>query len=372
MFDTTRKKTRVRSLFSNVNLDKVVRARGSSDQAETDIKGFNSSSSTECSPGADSVSSTGLSTTPKSLLGSAKSTGSCSLLTRRWSVDQKFSFSELDISNTQLSAASKGGLSTTCLPIDRQPPLSSLSHAKRSRSQPVIPLPGQQRRHSLGSIFPPDEYVGDLLNGRREGFGTLKTAKGVYEGEWKDGAREGSGYLCMNNGAKYEGEFKEGRFHGMGVLTTPRFVYAGQWFKGQQCGYGFFISLENESRYAGQFSDGKANGYGRLVVSNEFYFYGKFEQGVFMHRWWRTLKDRQCGTQAMYMAHLAAKESLAKCHQPIMSAFESVQNIASKQRASPTLTEVAQAADMSTRRRSSTTLNPGSLTALLTYMPAST
>lgn len=45
-----------------------------------------------------------------------------------------------------------------------------------------------------------------------------------YDGEWKDGTRDGFGSYCINigvfyyaNGNKYDGEWKNGNFDGIGI-----------------------------------------------------------------------------------------------------------------------------------------------------------
>jgi hypothetical protein len=53
---------------------------------------------------------------------------------------------------------------------------------------------------------------------------------GEYDGELKDGVREGRGKLTWSNGDSYEGEFKNGLRHGMGVfIETNGRNYRGQW-----------------------------------------------------------------------------------------------------------------------------------------------
>eukprot|EP01028_Stygiella_incarcerata_P009245 TRINITY_DN4352_c0_g1_i2.p1 TRINITY_DN4352_c0_g1~~TRINITY_DN4352_c0_g1_i2.p1 ORF type:complete len:130 (-),score=29.09 TRINITY_DN4352_c0_g1_i2:224-613(-) len=42
-----------------------------------------------------------------------------------------------------------------------------------------------------------------------------------YEGEWKDGKRNGKGMRTWLSGQKYEGEWKDGAMNGKGVYTWP-------------------------------------------------------------------------------------------------------------------------------------------------------
>ena len=60
-------------------------------------------------------------------------------------------------------------------------------------------------------------YRGELLNGKRNGFGVMLYKKNrVYEGEWVNDLRHGKGFERYSNGNKYEGDF-EGGFGGQGV-----------------------------------------------------------------------------------------------------------------------------------------------------------
>ncbi|OYQ73344.1 phosphatidylinositol kinase [Wohlfahrtiimonas sp. G9077] len=83
----------------------------------------------------------------------------------------------------------------------------------------------------LGAITLPDgtTYVGDLVNGVPEGYGTLKTTEGTYTGAIKQGKAHGFGQTVTNDGAVYEGEHRHGEFHGRGKLTLSD----GSFFIGQ-------------------------------------------------------------------------------------------------------------------------------------------
>ena len=70
----------------------------------------------------------------------------------------------------------------------------------------------QEKKYNDG-----DRYVGDLINGIREGKGTMYYNNGnKYEGEWKNGLKEGKGILYFKCGEKYEGEWKNDKKEGKG------------------------------------------------------------------------------------------------------------------------------------------------------------
>jgi radial spoke head protein 1 len=71
-------------------------------------------------------------------------------------------------------------------------------------------------------------------------MGTLRLPSGsTYKGEWKNGDRDGRGYLVFVNPSSsyYDGEFKAGKRHGKGLCVWV----AGQW-KGDR----YFGDWEND------------------------------------------------------------------------------------------------------------------------------
>ena len=55
-----------------------------------------------------------------------------------------------------------------------------------------------------------------------------------YDGEYKNGKREGKGTYTFSDGKKYIGSFKNGKMHGQGILTSSSGnSYEGKWEKGR-------------------------------------------------------------------------------------------------------------------------------------------
>ena len=58
-----------------------------------------------------------------------------------------------------------------------------------------------------------------------------------YEGEVRDGVKEGYGTLILENGDKYEGQWKQDMKEGFGVLTfSTGDVYTGHFAAGKEHG----------------------------------------------------------------------------------------------------------------------------------------
>ena len=129
-----------------------------------------------------------------------------------------------------------------------------------------------------------DRYEGEFKNGKKDGFGymsyELNGANAEYEGEWRDDKRCGKGKYCyytMGGGAshdyKYEGEWLDDKEHGQGVsindderglhLSNIREKYEGGFKEGKRHGHG---KIEKDG-YDGNFANGKE------------YFEGEFMDG---------------------------------------------------------------------------------------------
>ena len=70
------------------------------------------------------------------------------------------------------------------------------------------------------------EYTGFLKNGLGEVYGKQKWTSGEcaghsYEGEWKNGVREGMGYYEWPDSAKYYGQYKNDIKEGKGTFVYP-------------------------------------------------------------------------------------------------------------------------------------------------------
>ena len=83
-----------------------------------------------------------------------------------------------------------------------------------------------------------------------------------YEGEWKDGQRNGKGIYHYADGSRYEGEWKDGQINGKGIYYYEDGTrYEGEWKDAQRNGKGIF-HYASGSRYEGEWKDGQINGKG--------------------------------------------------------------------------------------------------------------
>ena len=110
-------------------------------------------------------------------------------------------------------------------------------------------------------------YIGEFKNGKKDGFGILKSKNGniIYEGHWKSNKYNGNGRLInskyrnsnrlfnyrnmdtiQENWNMYEGEFLSGVYNGIGVLSIDKTkIYKGEFKQGYIHGHGIIFDRWN-------------------------------------------------------------------------------------------------------------------------------
>ncbi len=125
-------------------------------------------------------------------------------------------------------------------------------------------------------------YAGRLEEGMKQGEGRLYDQNGtiVYEGQFRDGARSGSGKEYRNGVLVYEGQFEAGLYNGRGKSFENEYLsYEGQYEDGLRSGNG--TAYQDGVRvYEGQFADDLYEGHGKLYRDGVLYYEGNFHIGV--------------------------------------------------------------------------------------------
>ncbi|KAL9179048.1 hypothetical protein ACHAXT_000090 [Thalassiosira profunda] len=123
-----------------------------------------------------------------------------------------------------------------------------------------------------------DVYEGEVKDGRRNGKGVCRYADGcVYDGEWKDDLHQW-GTMSGINGA-YKGEWKDNKMHGTGIfVSSSGDVYEGEFEQGTFWGKGTNKWKDGQS-YSGDHKEGKAHGRGTLVWKNGHVYEGEWVEG---------------------------------------------------------------------------------------------
>lgn len=122
-------------------------------------------------------------------------------------------------------------------------------------------------------------YKGDLVNGRREGYGIARYTIGdVYEGQWANDLIHGKGTYIWANGEKYIGDWYKGLKKGHGVYYYINgAIYDGEWSEDKRNGQGTLTVDEN--KYVGEFYNDMFHGHGIFSMSNGDFFDGQYIEG---------------------------------------------------------------------------------------------
>ena len=121
-------------------------------------------------------------------------------------------------------------------------------------------------------------YVGEMVNGVREGKGTYSFENGdKYEGFWKNNKMGGKGVYYFKNGDKYDGDWVEGKKEGQGIYYFKSGAkYEGNWVQGKMEGKGIFY-YNNGEKYDGDWKENKKEGNGIYYYSNGSIYEGEWK-----------------------------------------------------------------------------------------------
>jgi hypothetical protein len=127
-------------------------------------------------------------------------------------------------------------------------------------------------------------YEGEWKDGKKNGRGKLTFPDGeVHEGEWKDDKRNGRCKCTfMPDGQVYEGEWKDGKMNGRGKMTFPDGqVYEGEWKDDKKNGRGKHTWPCGQV-YEGEWKDDAYNGQGSMNHPGCRCQCGTWEDGHFL------------------------------------------------------------------------------------------
>lgn len=162
-------------------------------------------------------------------------------------------------------------------------------------------------------------YEGEVRDGKRQGYGThLGIDRSSYEGQWQDDYRHGAGRASFALGGSYEGEWQNGKFDGQGTI-----VYAGSGHK-----------------YQGLFADGRVLGVPPAEVDTGSYSLKSAEPPTGSHiprqrvtgdlpvnaRWSQLTGAQQNGVKAPYYALEAGDQPPFPAHglRPLFDAVATI------------------------------------------------
>ena len=131
---------------------------------------------------------------------------------------------------------------------------------------------------TLKSFLDDSIYEGEFVNGKKNGTGKIQFVNGtIYQGTFQNDKYEGNGKLTLPNGCIYEGEFHDNYFNGKGkFIYSNGKIYEGDFRNGNKCGFGK-LSWNDNKYYEGYWVNNKPHGEGT------YYLNGKVLKGVFRY-----------------------------------------------------------------------------------------
>lgn len=99
-----------------------------------------------------------------------------------------------------------------------------------------------------------------------------------YQGNFKNGKKEGLGIYYWNQRQYYSGQFKNNKIHGKGRHVTKELDYKGEFIEGLKDGKGILVNTLKNWKYEGQFKKNKMDGMGTIIWDDKTKFEGEFEE----------------------------------------------------------------------------------------------
>jgi len=166
-------------------------------------------------------------------------------------------------------------------------------------------VPSKQSANTKRSLYPKKFQEGDEERIRRVALGYVYMKNiydngDTYEGEWRDGNRDGKGRYVSVSGWYYEGGWKENKKHGQGkYVRKDGNVYEGEWLDGKRNGEGKY-TCANDYVYQGQWKDDKRNGPGKIVREDGSSYEGGWKDDKMHGQGKYIFDDMECFYEGQY------------------------------------------------------------------------
>jgi hypothetical protein len=131
------------------------------------------------------------------------------------------------------------------------------------------------------TVYNPRTYVGDWVNGVREGHGSLLFKDGIrsYVGEWANDMKHGTGTTNCFNGQVDTGSWRHWRLYWYGVLVHPDgAVYEGHFSCKNKNGKGT-MKWPDGRVYTGSWTNNKREGRGLEVEPDGGKYTSRWKKG---------------------------------------------------------------------------------------------
>ena len=166
------------------------------------------------------------------------------------------------------------------------PPAAAAAPAAAATAAPAQPKPkddqpGREIAPGVREVQFADGsvYVGAMRGVQLHGKGQYTSKSFKYEGEFKDGLKQGTGRYEWENGDRYEGTFAEDRPDGTGKYQFANGdTYEGEVKAGVVAGRGIYVTRSGD-RIEGSFAAGLANGIGNYRFASGDRYEGEMAGG---------------------------------------------------------------------------------------------
>ena len=133
--------------------------------------------------------------------------------------------------------------------------------------------------NNVDQIYNMIKSINDKINPITKDYTDGSNKKGKYVGTILNGQRNGNGTINYENGESYTGEWKNDQMNGIGTYTySNKNRYEGNWENNMRKGYGVFY-FYNGDRYEGHFDNNFAEGKGVFYFKDKDIYEGDFKGG---------------------------------------------------------------------------------------------
>tara|TARA_B100001971_G_scaffold214403_1_gene251734 strand:- start:245 stop:3154 length:2910 start_codon:yes stop_codon:yes gene_type:complete len=155
----------------------------------------------------------------------------------------------------------------------------------------IFTLAAAEDNATDGNASDNGNYDGDIVDGKKHGYGTYKWTSGEnagdkYVGEFQNDNVHGSGTYTWIGGDKYVGEFKDNMRSGRGTnIWASGQKYVGEWKDSMRNGQGTNIWPDGE-KYVGEWKDDKKHGQGIMTGAKGEKYVGEFKDNNAVGGWY--------------------------------------------------------------------------------------
>jgi hypothetical protein len=151
---------------------------------------------------------------------------------------------------------------------------------RRDKGEDPVIVQHEGKTVVVGTVYAKGVYKGNKTSrfGKPHGFGELEMSTEIYQGEWKNGEKEGFGVFKIKPNARrgregytYEGEWKDGEMSGYGRSVHANGDSYSGYMDEQFDGYGVYVHFNEGIVHKCEYKKNLRNGFGTCESANMSY-----------------------------------------------------------------------------------------------------